>query len=191
MDRIVGIALQTFLWICLSWLYFSKLTFSDTEKIIALIIFVIGIFIYFFEMMLNSKTFHFISQSRIIIKNKKELLSMITKAKLSVEILTKAFHYKDRKEVVSRSEIINYEFENVQDLSDFNSVDNMIDEMKNKLIIIDLDLRVIYSEGSNFKELDKCVESIKNSIKSKDKYFEVQTGYVLENLKKKGKCFYT
>lgn len=192
-DNIIGLSLQTFIWISLGYLYFdfnTKNIYLFPYNIIVYAL-AISVFVYFFEFLFRSKLYGILTKYRKYTKSISTMIGIVSKAKLSLEVYTKAFHYKNNKEILTKNEIIALNFTEVEDLTKISEIEAFYENQnaKNKLIIMDIDLHIDYDEKSNYLLLEKRVNDIKTELSLKDKYYEVQTGYSLEDLSKKENVF--
>lgn len=192
-DNIIGLSLQTFIWISLGYVYLdfnTKNIYLFPYNIIVYAL-AISVFVYFFEFLFRSKLYSILTKYRKYTKSIQSMINIVSKAKLSLEVYTKAFHYKNNKEILTKNEIITLNFTDVEDLSKISEIESFYvsQNAKTKLIIMDIDLSIEYDEKSNYLLLEKRINDIKTELSLKDKYYEVQTGYTLEDLSKKENIF--
>lgn len=190
-DKLIGISVQTLIWMCMVYLYFKIGSFNEIPNIIILVSLIIALFVYFFEFLFNSKTFSILSQKKKPVKGIKEIVSKLSSSKPYVEIYAKAFNYKDEKEVISYEKFFLYEFRSVSDSSQTSYLELFLHDNKvnSKLIILDLNVNVKFHNQISLEELNKSVNKIKNETSMLDKYYLVKTQYILKGLKKTENLF--
>lgn len=190
-DKLIGISVQTLIWMCMVYLYFKIGSFDEIPNIIILVSLIIALFVYFFEFLFNSKTFSILNQKKKQVKGIKEIVNKLSSAKPYVEIYAKAFNYKDEKDVISYEKFFLYEFRSVSDSSQTSYLELFLQDNKvnSKLVILDLNVNVKFHNQISLEELNKSVNKIKNETSMLDKYYLVKTQYILKGLKKTENLF--
>lgn len=186
---VVGLAIQSIIWICIVYLVYTnntKLLFSD---IIIIIVLAISLFVYFNELLLNSRMFYLLSKSIKVVKSKEDMFKFITSCKTYLEINTKYYHY-DTSTKLNDNKIITYDktniidFKNISDLSSTLNNNFMIKKYKTnkKIIIVNLKLFLKYKDSKCYEEINKIINNIESKASMKDEYYENNTKYVFKNL---------
>jgi len=190
-ERIIGLSVQTLVWLCFLVLYFKGGSLLALPNLIIFLVLLAALFCYFYEYLFHSKTFNLLTQKRKVVQSKYDIINRLTKSKPYVEISTKAFHYDNDKEVVTSEKFYLYEFQDVKDQSQVKYIDVYLsdDHTKDQLIVLDLSINVIFSDKSCLEELDASVNKIKNDTSFLDKYYEVKTKYILKNLQQQENTF--
>ena len=178
MSHLLGISVQSILWIILLYLVFNSQSenFFEFPQILIMSLFLALFIFYFYTFLISSEVYKIISLKHEgkykVVSSFQEIINIISKSPLIMQINQKAYSIVNNEKIVSLENSLYFQYELTKEYSSVKNIE------KFDIIVMNISLNISFDKDSYDDQIE-LLKDLKNKISVKDKYFNVDHFFML------------